>query len=50
MYFNKRKFVEENIKKYYIGQTTRTIKCRAGKDGNKINLTWSFVENFANND
>ena len=35
MYFNKRKFVEENIKKYYIGQTTRTIKCRAGKDGSK---------------
>ena len=31
-YFNKRKFEEEGIKKYYIGQTVKSIKGRAGKE------------------
>ena len=33
VYFNKRKFEQEGVKKYYVGQTSRTIKARAGKDG-----------------
>lgn len=34
-YFNKRKFEEEGIKKYYIGQTVKSIRGRAGKDGSQ---------------
>ena len=34
-YFNKKKFEKDEIKKYYIGQTVKTIKGRAGKDGSQ---------------
>ena len=34
VYFNRKKYEQEGIKKYYVGQTTRTIKARAGKEGN----------------
>lgn len=37
VYFNKKKFETEGIKKYYVGQTKRTIKERAGSNG--INYT-----------
>lgn len=33
VYFNKRKYEQENIKKYYVGQTSRTIEQRAGSQG-----------------
>ena len=33
VYFNKRKYEQEKIKKYYIGQTSRTIEQRAGSQG-----------------
>lgn len=32
-YFNRKKFEQEGIKKYYVGQTVTTIEQRAGKDG-----------------
>lgn len=33
VYFNRKKYEQEGIRKYYVGQTIRTIKARAGKDG-----------------
>ena len=32
-YFNRKKYEEEGIEKYYIGQTIQTIKRRAGSNG-----------------
>ena len=46
VYFNKKKYEQENIKKYYIGQTSRTIKARAGSNG--INYTKDKGTKFAN--
>lgn len=33
VYFNRKKHEEQGIKKYYVGQTTKSITHRAGKDG-----------------
>ena len=33
VYFNKKKYEEEGIKKYYVGQTIYSIEHRAGKNG-----------------
>ena len=33
VYFNKKKYENEGIKKYYVGQTTRSIEERAGRNG-----------------
>ena len=33
VYFNRAKYEKEGIEKYYVGQTVRTAKKRAGKDG-----------------
>ena len=33
VYFNKKKYEDEGIKKYYVGQTTRSIEERAGRNG-----------------
>lgn len=33
VYFNKKKYEQENIKKYYVGQTSRTLELRAGTNG-----------------
>lgn len=32
-YFNRKKFETEGVEKYYIGQTVKSIKARAGKNG-----------------
>ena len=33
VYFNKAKYEKEGVEKYYVGQTIKTMKERAGKDG-----------------
>lgn len=33
VYFNKKKYEQEKIKKYYVGQTTREVSSRAGSNG-----------------
>ena len=33
VYFNKKKYEQEGIKKYYVGQTSRTVGARAGSNG-----------------
>lgn len=33
VYFNKKKYEQDGIKKYYVGQTTKTMTHRAGKNG-----------------
>lgn len=33
VYFNRKKFEQEGIKKYYVGQTNRTLTSRAGGNG-----------------
>ena len=33
VYFNKKKYEQEGIKKYYVGQTSRTISARSGSNG-----------------
>lgn len=48
VYFNKRKYEQDNVKKYYVGQTRRTLKLRAGINGQGYhkydkNLTSKFA-------
>ena len=33
VYFNRKKYEEEGIKKYYVGQTIYSIEHRSGKNG-----------------
>ena len=44
VYFNKKKYENEGIKKYYVGQTTRSIEERAGRNGWKYCKSEGYCE------